>query len=194
MDWKAGLPVITTPRLTLKIGDKSDINAELAFYRENEDHLAPWFPDGGLARLNRTIMEQYVPEYRKKALHDQGYRFQVTLHSDPKRYAGIVTLGRIQRGPEQCCTLGYGIAKELEGKGYMVEAVRAAIQFAFEEIDLHRIEAGYAPNNVRSGCLLKACGFEVEGLQRGLLLINGKWVDHYSAALLNPDWRGQGRI
>ena len=194
VEWNAGLPVITTPRLCLRIGDKSDIESELAFYRENEKHLGPWFPDRGQAKLNRATMEQFVPELRKRALHDQGYRFQLSLHTDPKRYAGVVSLSRVQRGPEQSCILGYGIAKILEGQGFMVEAVRAVIQFAFEDLDIHRIEAGYAPDNVRSGGLLKACGFEVEGLQKGLLLINGKWMDHYVAALINPNWRGDGRV
>ncbi len=37
----------------------------------------------------------------------------------------------------------------------MSEAVRAVIQFAFEDLDLHRLEASYAPDNVRSAGLLE---------------------------------------
>lgn len=194
VEWKAGLPAITTDRIILRLSDRSDIDSELAFYKENEDHLGPWFPDTFRSRMSRAKMEQLVPEFRKRALHDQGYRFQLCLHSDPKAYAGVVSLSRVQRGPEQSCTLGYGIAKILEGQGYMSEAVRATIQFAFEDLDLHRIQAGYAANNERSARLLRSCGFEVEGMQKGLLLINGQWVDHLSAALINPRWRGSGRM
>src|SRR5206468_248288 len=107
--------------------------------------------------------------------------------------SGVVSLSRIQRGPEQSVALGYGIAKILEGQGYMSEAVRAAIRFAFEDLDLHRIEASYAPSNDRSAALLRSCGFEVEGTVRGSLLINGKWCDHILTSLLNPAWRGVGR-
>ena len=194
VDWKAGLPVITSSRLILRIGDQSDIDSELQFYRENEEHLGPWFPDSGRMHLSRTTMEQFVPEFRKRALHDQGYRFQLSLRTDPKRYAGVVSLSRIQRGPEQSAILGYGIAKILEGQGFMSEAVRAIISFAFNDLDLHRLEASYAPSNERSAALLKACGFEVEGTLRGSLLINGKWSDHVLTSLLNPNWRGTGRV
>jgi ribosomal-protein-alanine N-acetyltransferase len=76
----------------------------------------------------------------------------------------------------------------------MSEAVRAVIRFAFEDLDLHRLEASYNPANERSANLLKACGFEVEGTVRGSLLINGVWCDHVLTSLLNPDWRGVGRV
>ncbi|MEA2554180.1 MAG: [ribosomal protein S5]-alanine N-acetyltransferase [Fimbriimonadaceae bacterium] len=194
VEWKSGLPVITTERLILRIGDQSDIDSEIAFYRENEDHLGPWFPDSGRARLNRASLEQYVPEFRKRALHDQGYRFQLSLKTDPKRYSGVVSLARIQRGPEQTAILGYGIARILEGRGLMSEAVLAVLKFAFDDLDLHRIEAYYAPANERSGALLNRCGFESEGMMRGSLLINGQWVDHVLTSLINPNWRGTGRL
>jgi [ribosomal protein S5]-alanine N-acetyltransferase len=194
VEWKGGLPSITTERIVLRISERSDIDSELAFYRDNEDHLGPWFPDSSRANTSRAKMEQFVVEFHKRALHDQGYRFELCLRTEPKVYGGVVNLARVQRGPEQSCILGYGIAKMLEGKGYMSEAVRAVVQFAFEDLDLHRIEAGYAEANVRSAALLKSCGFEVEGLQKGLLLINGKWVDHWVASRLNPNWRGRGRM
>jgi ribosomal-protein-alanine N-acetyltransferase len=194
VEWRSGVPKVTTDRLILRIGDLSDIDSELNFYRENEDHLGPWFPDSGRMHLSRTTMEQFVPEFRKRAMHDQGYRFQITRRTEPKKYAGVLSLSRVQRGPEQSVILGYGIAKSLEGQGYMSEAVRAVIKFAFEDLDLHRIEASYAPTNERSGALLKACGFAVEGTVRGSLLINGNWCDHILTSLLNPNWRGVGRM
>lgn len=186
--------MITTERIVLRIGDQSDVDSELTFYRENEEHLGPWFPDSGRMHLNRATLEQYVPEFRKRALHDQGYRFQLGLRSDPRRYSGVVSLSRIQRGPEQSVILGYGIEKILEGRGFMSEAVRAVIAFAFDDLDLHRIEASYAPTNERSARLLKGCGFEIEGTVRGSLLINGVWCDHILTSLLNPNWRGTGRV
>ena len=192
--WKSGMPLITTERLILRIGDVSDIESELQFYRDNEEHLGPWFPDSGRMRLSRATMEQYMPEFRKRALHDQAYRFQVSLKTDPKRYSGVVSLSRIQRGPEQSAVIGYGIAKILEGQGYMSEAVRAVIRFSLQDLDLHRLEATYAPTNERSSALLKACGFEIEGTMRGSLLINGRWCDHILVSLLNTNWRGTGRI
>lgn len=191
--WKLGLPILRTERLILRMSELDDVESEAAFYRENEDHLGPWFPDSGRAMANLTALKQFVPEFKRRALQDQGYRFQVSLKEEPKRYAGVVSLSRIQRGSEQTAVLGYGIAKRLEGHGYMSEAVRAVMRFAFDDLDLHRVEASYSPDNERSGKLLEACGFHEEGVLRQSLRINGVWRDHVLTAKINPNWRGVGR-
>ena len=188
--WKWGLPCITTERLTLRIGDVADVDSEIAFYRENEEHFRPWYPDNSNLHLNRSAMRRYVPELRRRALGDQGYRFRISRKEEPSKFAGLVSLSRIQRGSEQSAVLGYGIAKDLEGQGYMSESVRATVRFAFEVLDLHRLEAYYATNNERSGYVLKACGFEMEGTKRGMLRVNGIWIDHIMAAKINPEWKG----
>lgn len=190
VEWKGGLPTITTERLVLRIGEVGDVDSEIEFYEQNKEHLGRWFPDSGGMHMNRSAMRQYVPELRKKAFHGLGFRFRIDLRTDRRRFAGLLNLSRVERGPEQKAVLGYGIAKELEGKGYMSEAVRAAVRFAFDDLDLHRLEACYAPANERSGNLLKACGFQEEGVIRGMLMINGVWTDHVMASILNPDWRG----
>lgn len=193
VEWKAGLPTLRTERLILRMTEMADVESEAAFYRENEEHLKPWFPDISRTMANRTTLKQYVPVFKRRAAQDQGYRFQVCLQEEPKRYSGVVSLSRIQRGSEQTAVLGYGIAKRLEGQGYMSEAVRAVIRFGFEDLDLHRIEASYSPENERSGALLLACGFHVEGMLRQSLRINGEWRDHVLSAIINPRWRGVGR-
>jgi ribosomal-protein-alanine N-acetyltransferase len=45
---------------------------------------------------------------------------------------------------------GYYLDKEHNGKGYMTEVARLAVKFAFDELKLHRIEAGVMPHNIRS--------------------------------------------
>ncbi|MNL86782.1 ribosomal-protein-S5-alanine N-acetyltransferase [compost metagenome] len=45
--------------------------------------------------------------------------------------------------------------------------------------------ANYIPENERSGALLKRLGFEVEGLARDYLKINGAWRDHVLTARIN---------
>ena len=63
------------------------------------------------------------------------------------------------------------------------------MEFAFEKINIHRLEAYVAPPNIASVRVLEKAGFVQEGLLRKLLFINGEWVDHYMYALLKEDYK-----
>jgi ribosomal-protein-alanine N-acetyltransferase len=84
--------------------------------------------------------------------------------------------------------LGYNLALEEQGKGYMTEAVAAAVKFAFGTWKLHRVAANYMPRNTKSGAVLERCGFLVEGHAPAYLLINGTWEDHVLTAITNPSF------
>jgi ribosomal-protein-alanine N-acetyltransferase len=84
--------------------------------------------------------------------------------------------------------LGYAIDAQRQGQGLMHEALIAAIVHAFDVLRLHRIQANYVPDNVRSGRLLQRLGFRKEGLAANYLYINGAWRDHVLTALLNPSF------
>ena len=101
---------------------------------------------------------------------------------------GNINLTMVVRGSLQSCILGYSLDAGAQGNGYMTEAVRAVVTFAFNDWRLHRVAAGYMPHNERSAAVLKRCGFAVEGTSPEFLLINGRWEDHVQAAILNPDW------
>ena len=74
----------------------------------------------------------------------------------------------------------------------MTEAVRAAVNFGFDALHLHRLEAATMPNNAASVRVLERNGFRREGFARRLLKINGTWEDHVLHALLFDDARGAG--
>lgn len=77
------------------------------------------------------------------------------------------------------------VDRRFEGKGYMSEAIRAVIRYAFEERKLHRIMANYMPGNERSARLLERLNFEREGVAREYLYIRDRWEDHVLTALTN---------
>ncbi|MDI7066159.1 GNAT family protein, partial [Klebsiella pneumoniae] len=61
---------------------------------------------------------------------------------------------------------------------------RAAVDFAFSELGLHRLEANIQPRNTASIALVRRVGFKQEGLSPSYLRINGEWRDHERWALL----------
>ena len=72
-------------------------------------------------------------------------------------------------------------------KGFATETTRALISFCFNEMNLHRIEAGCAVDNVASKKVLENCGFILEGTQRQNLPLKTGWSDNYEYGLLIED-------
>lgn len=85
--------------------------------------------------------------------------------------------------------LGFYSMANYAGKGYMSQGLKLVLQYIFEEIKLHRIEANIQPKNSRSINLVRANGFSKEGYSPKYLYINGKWRDHERWALTYDIWK-----
>jgi [ribosomal protein S5]-alanine N-acetyltransferase len=113
---------------------------------------------------------------------DQAY---LAIRTDTQEMVGVVELQDIFRGDFQNAYLiYYGFAGQLK-QGLMRQAVQQVIAKAFGPLKLHRLEANIQPENLSSIALIKACGFEKEGLSRQFLRKNGVWRDHQRWSLLN---------
>ncbi len=74
-------------------------------------------------------------------------------------------------------------------KGFATEALDAVLEFCFNDLKLHRIEAGCAIDNIASIKVLEKVGFKREGQKRKILPIREKWVDNYFYAILEEDYK-----
>lgn len=74
------------------------------------------------------------------------------------------------------------------GKGYITEAASALLNFGFNNLFLHRIEAGVATENIASIKVLEKIGMQREGLHRKILLIRGEWKVNFHYAILEDDF------
>ncbi|NOV02290.1 GNAT family N-acetyltransferase [Paenibacillus planticolens] len=109
--------------------------------------------------------------------NDQSYIFGVFM-KETNELLGRIALTGIARGAFQNAYLGYFIDEIHNGKGYATEAVSRCVNYAFNEIGLHRIQAGVMPKNIPSIRVLEKAGFRHEGLAKKYLKINGTWEDH----------------
>ncbi len=75
------------------------------------------------------------------------------------------------------------------GDGFATESLNRMLIFAFVELNLHRIEAGCAIENIASARVLEKAGMEREGIKRKILPIRGEWADAYSYAILEEDFK-----
>jgi [ribosomal protein S5]-alanine N-acetyltransferase len=178
-------PVFETERLCLRLPGPSEAAALAAFYVVNREHLQPWSPTFHPGTFSEAFWAGEAERRLADFLAGQDVRGFLYPRTEPDRVIGNLSLVQISRGAFQACTLGYALAAEAEGRGYMLEAVRGAVRYSFEDLALHRVMANYMPRNRRSAAVLRRAGFVVEGYARHYLLINGRWEDHVLTAITN---------
>ena len=181
-------PVIETPRLYLRLLEASEAELAVAFYLENKEHLEKtgprWTSDFFDLDRWRLQLEVNLDEFRT----DQSLKLFI-FEKATDSIVGFVNFNNIVRRVAQYCNVGYSLAETKQGQGFMEEALRYSIKYAFQVMNLHRIMANYMPHNVRSGNVLKRLGFTAEGFARDYLFINGRWEDHVLTSLTNDNWR-----
>lgn len=82
----------------------------------------------------------------------------------------------------------FKIHKNFWRKGYTTEALTKILDFAFNDLKLHRIEAGCAVENIASSKVLEKVGMKQEGMKRKKLPIRGEWKDNYFYGILEEDF------
>ena len=85
--------------------------------------------------------------------------------------------------------IGYCLDEPSWGKGYATEAVRAMLQWAYDSLDLNRVEAELDTRNAASARVLEKLGFEREGLRREDCVVDGEVSDSWIYGLLRRDWQ-----
>ncbi|WP_409175321.1 GNAT family N-acetyltransferase [Brevibacillus fortis] len=121
---------------------------------------------------------------------DRGYVFVIAKKGQDE-IIGEVILSEVVRENLQSCWIGYFLDKEHNGKGYMTEAVKLVVAYAFETLGLHRLEAGVMPHNIGSIKVLLKAGFHKEGIAKKNVKINGRWEDHQTLAIVKEEQTDQ---
>jgi ribosomal-protein-alanine N-acetyltransferase len=176
-------------RVTLRPPDRGDYEEWAGLRARSRAFLTPWeptWPPDGLSRgAYRARLSRYAEDWRI----DQGYNFFI-FANDNDALTGGVGLSNLRRGVAETASLGYWIGEPFARQRYMSAALPLVLDFAFDRLRLHRVEAACLPTNVPSRALLLRTGFQQEGYARNYLLIDGKWQDHLLFAILREDWRG----
>lgn len=154
----------------------------------SRQHLTVWEPLWTRDELARSAFRRRLRQYQREMREDQGYAFLIFREADAALLGGL-TISNMRRGVAQSASVGYWMGLPHVGRGYMTDALRAIVPFAFGTLGLHRLEAACLPHNAPSARVLEKSGFRREGTARRYLKINDVWQDHDLYALLHDDPR-----
>ena len=184
---------VETERMTLRPPIHSDFRAWSALRSESIEYLTPWEPSWAEDHLSRKAFSNRV--YWAQRSVSGGTALPLFLiRREDDRLLGAITLDNIRRGPAQAGTLGYWTGQPYARQGYMREAIKALVHYAFTQLDLSRIEAACLPENTASRGLLETSGFKYEGVAQSYLQIDGRWRTHVLYAALRSDRRGKTNV
>ena len=162
------------PRIRLVRPSDSAALAELQI--RNRSYLAPWEPVRPEAHF--SVAGQSADVEAALARHERQEAVPFVILDDDGTVVGRLTLSGIVRGALQSCAVGYWVAEPRTGKGIATEAVSAALDHAFRDLGLHRVQAETLVSNAASQRVLERNGFTRYGLAPRYLRIAGKWQDH----------------
>ncbi|MDO8509108.1 MAG: GNAT family protein [Nanoarchaeota archaeon] len=103
--------------------------------------------------------------------------FSIRLKEENK-VIGIIDIYSIKKEHKKA-KIGYWIGKKYRGKGLASEAVRAVINYAFNNLKLDKLSADTLVDNEASNILLKKVGFREVGIMQKERIIDGKAIDCY---------------
>ncbi len=181
---------IDTDRMILRPPAHADFREWSALRKTSAEFLTPWEPQWSRDHLTRKSFVNRV--YWANRSIAQGSALPLFLHRrEDGRLLGAITLDNIRRGPAQAATIGYWIGSAHARDGWMREAVTAVVHYAFDVLDLSRLESACLADNAASRGLLEKCGYKYEGVAQSYLQINGRWRNHVLYANLRGDRRGR---
>lgn len=180
-------PFLQGKRVFLRLATVDDIPQIIFFYQINTTHFEKFASPKPAEFYTKEFWQNKILTTHQDFQNDKACNFFIfDLNNN---IIGFINFFAFIRGAFHACILGYGLAETEQGKGLMSEALQLAIEYVFQELNIHRIMANYNPTNDRSGKLLRRLNFVIEGYARDYLFVHGEWQDHVLTSLTNYAWK-----
>jgi RimJ/RimL family protein N-acetyltransferase len=186
-DWRQALPVLTGSKATLRELRLSDAPSLLAMLSTEEvaRFISP--PPTTVEGFERFI----AWTHRERAAGNYAC-FAVVPHGMDTAI-GIFQVRQLEPG-FGTAEWGFAIGSAFWGTGIFMDGARLVVDFAFDTIQTHRLEARAAILNGRGNGALRKIGAMQEGILRKSFLRNGEYLDQALWTILDEDWRAQRTV
>jgi len=175
-------PLLETDRFVLreiKQEDSSDI-----FHYFSLDEVTKFYDVESFTSVEQA--EELIQRWNDRFKKEQAIRWGITLKSENKVIGTCGFHGWAKNHYK--AHIGYELAPEYWGQGYMTEVVKKIIEFGFNHLALNRIEAYVEPKNTGSRKLLENIGFREEGILKEHYYWKNQFVDTVIYALLKKQF------
>ena len=173
-------PCFSTERLILRRMTEKDDN-EIFFLRSDPQMLQ--FLDRDPAK-SIDEARQWIDTINEGINKNENIAWGIALKGDDK-LIGTITFWNIQKQHYRA-EIGYALNTDFQGRGLMHEAMTAILDYAFNTLKIHSVEANVNPGNAASIKLLERNGFVREAYHRENHYYNGHFLDSAIYSLINP--------
>jgi len=176
-------PTLQTARLLLRPFTSADTDTLFALH-SSAYVLRYWDAPPWSERLRA---ERFIEACGRMAEEGSGARLAIDRVSDA---AFIGWCGLTRWNPDyRSASMGYCLDDAAWGHGYATEAGRAFLRWAFDTLDLNRVQAETDTRNAASAHVLEKLGFVREGTLREDCVVNGEVSDSWVYGLIRREWR-----
>lgn len=176
-------PALQTARLRLR--PFTDADEKPLFALHSSAHVLRYWDAPPWSERSRA--ERFITACRRMADEGTGARVAMDRVSDGA-FIGWCSLTR-WNPDHRSAAIGYCLDDAVWGQGYATEAARALLSWAFDTLDLNRVQAETDTRNAASARVLEKLGFVREGTLREDCVVNGEVSDSWVYGLIRKDWQ-----
>lgn len=147
------------------------------------EHLREYFPWVDSTKTPEDT-RQFIQGSKKQYAENNGFDAGIWYKGE---FAGTIGFHSINRNIKEI-SLGYWLDKRFVGKGIMTKACKVFIDYAFNTLELNRVEIRCAEENLRSRAIPERLGFIKEGVIRDGELLNDNYVNLVVYGILKREW------
>jgi [ribosomal protein S5]-alanine N-acetyltransferase len=179
------LPTPTLHTARLRLRPFADADAEALFALHSSAHVLRYWDSPPWSEPARA--QRFLATCRQMADDGTGARVAMDRVADGAflGWCGLTGWNPVYRS----ASLGYCLGEAAWGQGYATEAAHALLQWAFDSLDLNRVQAETDTRNLASARVLEKIGFVREGTLREDCVVNGEVSDSWVFGLLRREWR-----
>lgn len=136
----------------------------------------------------RAFINQSNRQRRQKTAYVFGIELLKPQHKyDKKGIIGVISLSKIDRKHKHC-ELGYWLGKHYWSRGIMSKAVNMILDFAFQNLKMHRVYASAFASNTASLRVLEKNDFLLEGILFEVFWRNQTWHNLFMYGILKNNY------
>lgn len=171
------------PELSLRTIELEDANAIFALTDASRAHLREWLPWLDFTKEvadTTTYIEGCLKGHEAKS----SLSLAIIFRNEIVGIAGFNTINHRNK----IAAIGYWLSEGAQGHGIMTKTVQALLQYAFEDLQLNKVEIRAAVGNTKSRAIPERLGFTKEGTIRAAEWLYDHYVDHVAYGILANEW------